>query len=139
MKKSNVLIVFTFTATVFLLMSFIIPQEQKQPAPWDIPDEYKNMENPYAGDKSLDRVGKILYSKHCKSCHGSNGECDGPKAKQLKTFCGDLTSQEFKAQSDGVIYYKSFIGRDEMPNFEKKIPEEEDKWAVVNYMRTFEK
>ena len=128
----------TLAAAVFLLMSFIVPQDQNQPAPWDIPDEYMKMENPHAGDKSLDRVGKMLYSKHCKSCHGNNGECDGPKAKQLETFCGDFTSEDFKSKADGELYYMSFIGRDEMPNFEKKITEEEDRWAIINYIRSFE-
>jgi len=38
-----------------------------------------------------------------------------------------------------VIYYQSFVGRDEMPNFEKKITEEEDRWAIVNFIRTMGK
>ncbi len=139
MKKSSLVMLTALVAGIFMLMSFMVPQEQKKPEPWDIPSKYEKMENPYAGDKSLDRVGKILYSKHCKSCHGNRGECDGPKAKQLETRCGDFTSEEFQLQSDGVLYYKSFIGRDEMPNFEKKIPEEEDRWAVINYMRSMKK
>lgn len=139
MKKTNFLMLSVLITGIFMLMSFIIPQEQKQPAPWEVPSKYKKMENPYAGDKSLDRVGKMLYSKHCKSCHGNNGECDGPKAKQLETYCSDFTSEEFQAQSDGEIYYKSIIGRDEMPNFEKKIPDDEDRWAVINYVRSMKK
>jgi mono/diheme cytochrome c family protein len=118
-----------------LLMAFVIPQDQKKGAPWDIPKEYMEMENPYADDASLDRVGKMLYSKHCKSCHGNKGLGDGPKAKQLDTFPGDFSTEEFQNQKPGVIYYQSFVGRDEMPNFEKEIPDEEDRWAIVNYMR----
>lgn len=139
MKKTNVIMYSVLVAGLFMLMSFVIPQEQKQPAPWEVPSKYQKMENPYADDNSLERVGKMMYSKHCKSCHGNNGEGDGPKAKQLETWCGDFTTEEFQAQSDGVLYYKSFIGRDEMPNFEKKIPEEEDRWAIINYMRGFKK
>jgi hypothetical protein len=30
----------------------------------------------------------------------------------------------------------SFIGRDEMPNFEKKIPDVADRWAVIGFIRT---
>ena len=48
----------------------------------------------------------------------------------------DLSSSEVQGQTDGELYYKSFIGRDEMPNFEKKIRGEEDRWMVVNYMRS---
>lgn len=136
MKKSNLLMLTVFVSGLFMLMSFMAPQEQNKPAPWDIPEKYQKMENPYAGDKSLDRVGKILYAKHCKSCHGNKGEGDGPKAKQLETHIIDFNSEQFQSQSDGVIYYQSIIGRDEMPNFEKKIPEEEDRWAVINYIRS---
>jgi len=136
MKKSNVMMLATMVAGIILLMSFIIPQDQVKPEPWEIPGKYQKMENPYADDESLVKVGKMLYSKHCKSCHGSKGAYDGPKAKQLETWCTSFSEDDFQAQSDGVLYYKSFIGRDEMPNFEKKIPDEEDQWAVINYIRT---
>ena len=122
-----------FTAA---LMAFVVPQDQKEGGPWDIPAKYQKMENPYAGDKSLLKIGKMLYSKHCKSCHGSKGLGDGSKAAQLDTHPGDFTSPEFKEQKDGVLYYKSIVGRDEMPNFEKKIPDEEDQWAVIMYVKS---
>jgi mono/diheme cytochrome c family protein len=121
-----------------ILMAFVIPQDQKKGGPWEIPAKYEKMENPYAGE-DLTKIGKMLWSKHCKSCHGNMGLGDGPKAKQLETWAGDFSTAEFQDQADGVIYYKSYIGRDEMPNFEKKIPDEEDRWAIVNYMRTFKK
>ena len=119
-----------------VLMSLGLPQDKKFGGPWDIPAKYKNMENPKKGDKSLERVGKMLYSKHCKSCHGARGEGDGPKAASMTVGIRSFTSDEVQAQSDGVLYYQSFIGRDEMPNFEKQIPVEEDPWAVINYIRS---
>lgn len=136
MKRSNVMMLSSIVAAVFFLMAFVVPQEQTKPGPWEIPGKYQKMENPYADDADLVKVGKMLYSKHCKSCHGSKGAYDGPKAKQLETWCTSFAEADFQAQSDGVLYYKSFIGRDEMPNFEKKIPDEEDQWAVINFIRT---
>lgn len=136
MKKANLVLLTMITAGTFLLMSFIIPQEQKKPEPWDIPQEYLDKTNPYDEyTKDMQRMGKMLWSKHCKSCHGNNGEGDGPKARQLETFPGDFTTDEFHAQSNGAMYYKSFVGRDEMPNYEKKIPDEEERWALIFYMR----
>jgi mono/diheme cytochrome c family protein len=112
-------------------------QDQKKAGPWKTPDKYLKMKNPAkAGDAEVLKIGKTLYAKHCKSCHGNNGEGDGPKAKQLKTFPGDFKSKEFKAIVDGDLYYRSIIGRDEMPNFEKKITTTEDQWAVVNYIKS---
>ena len=136
-KLINRLIVLAGTiAIAFAFMAFISPQDgQKKGAPWDIPSKYVKMENPYA-DADLDKVGKMLYSKHCKSGHGNSGLGDGPKAKQLETFPGDFTSEDFQSGADGELYYKSFVGRDEMPNYEKKITDEEDRWAIINYLRT---
>jgi len=139
MKRSNVMMLSTVVAAVFLLMSFIIPQDQTKPEPWEVPEEYSNLENPYADDESLIKVGKMLYSKHCKSCHGNKGAYDGPKAKQLETWCTSFAEGEFQEQSDGALFYKSFIGRDEMPNYEKKIPDDEDRWAIVMFIRTLKK
>ena len=103
---------------------------------WEVPEKYQKMENPYAGDASLERVGKMMYAKHCKSCHGNVGLGDGPKAASMEAKMTPFNDPKFQAQSDGTIYYQSIIGKGEMPNFEKKIPEEEDRWAVINYIRT---
>lgn len=120
----------------FAFMALVVPQDQKKGEPWEIPSKYAKMENPYADDADVTKVGKMLYSKHCKSCHGSKGLGDGPKAKQLETFPGDFSSEDFQAGTDGDLYYKSIIGRNEMPNYEKKFVDEEDRWAVINFIRT---
>jgi mono/diheme cytochrome c family protein len=125
-------------AIIFVGFAFTI-QQQKKAGPWEVPAEYQNMENPIANDKASLNKGKMVYMKHCRSCHGNKGLGDGPKAARLKTFPGDFSLAEFHAQSDGEMLYKSIIGRDEMPNYEKKIPSKKDRWAVVNYMRTFKK
>lgn len=124
-------------------MAFValnIAMTRKANEPWDIPAKYKAMKSTIkAGDPSINTVGKELYNQHCRSCHGSKGLGDGPKAKNLKTSCGDFSAKAFQDQADGVIYYQSFVGRDEMPNFEKKITDEGDRWAVVYYIRTLKK
>ncbi len=102
---------------------------------WIVPAKYEKMQNPTDPSVDLD-IGKSLYSKHCKSCHGSKGLGDGTKADEVEGDLGDFSSAEFQAQSDGAIFYKSYIGRNDMPNYEKKIPDEEDVWLLVNYMRT---
>jgi mono/diheme cytochrome c family protein len=137
MKKFNVLIPALVGMAAFFLFAFAIPQDQKKGGPWQIPDKYAKMTNPTKDVDASLATGKMLWGKFCKSCHGNIGKGDGPKAAMLKTFPGDFTTAEFKKQTDGTLYYQSFIGRDEMPNFESKIPEEEDRWAVINYLKTF--
>ena len=102
---------------------------------WVVPDKYVNMKNPT--DPAVDaNIGKALYKKHCQSCHGAEGYGDGSKAAGLKGDLGDFSSAEFQSQTDGELFYKSYFGRGDMPNYEKKIPDEEDMWLIVNYMRT---
>jgi mono/diheme cytochrome c family protein len=122
--------------SVFMLtiLSFTSPSDVNDD--WDIPAKYENMENPYAGEGDPDDIGADLYKQHCRSCHGKEGYGDGSKAGELETEMRELGSEEVQAQSDGILYYKSIIGRDEMPNFEKKIRSEEDQWMVINYIRT---
>jgi len=121
--------------TSVVLFSFVSPQAQKAGEPWVIPANYKSMVNPQKGKGDPDNVGKLLYAKHCKSCHGSIGAGDGPKAGSLDTKIKSFKDGKFQAQSDGEIYFQSFVDRD-MKSFEKKIPAAEDRWAIVNYIRT---
>ena len=105
---------------------------------WVVPDSANKMKNPTDPDDEDDLdIGKTLYDKHCKSCHGKEGLGDGPKASELDSDAGDFSSEEFQSQTDGALLYKTTEGRDDMPSFAKKIASEEDRWLVVNYMRTF--
>ncbi len=120
------------------LVSFISVDEVQDKKPWDIPAEYKSMKNPISSDANSLKIGKMLYNKHCKSCHGTTGKGDGPRARTLKTTdIGDFSSATWHGKyNDGEVYYMSIIGRDEMPNYEKKIPVKKDRWHVVNYIRS---
>lgn len=102
---------------------------------WVVPAKYQTMKNPT--DPKVDlAIGKSLYGKHCKSCHGSEGYGDGVKAKEMKGDLGDFSSKKFQSQTDGALFYKTTFGRDDMPAYNKKIPSDEDRWLIVNYMRT---
>lgn len=120
--------------TGMLLFSFAGPNDPVKD--WDVPAKYKEMKNPHAGNKDLEKVGKMLWAKHCKSCHGNVGLNDGPKAASMKSEMIPFNDPKLQAQNDGILYYQSIVGRGEMPNFEKKIPEEEDRWALINFIRT---
>lgn len=129
--KSNSMLTFSVIAGFAItLVAFTAPQED-----WEVPAKYKSMENKYAGEDE-DGIGEDLFKQHCRSCHGKEGFGDGSKSKELETEMRDLTSADVQKQTDGELYYKAFVGRDEMPNFEKKIKGEEDRWMVINYIRS---
>jgi len=128
--KLNAILIFGLAAVALSLVAFTIPQDD-----WAVPEKYANMKNEFAGEDD-DGIGEELYAQHCKSCHGKEGYGDGTKAKELNTEMRELPSEDVQSQSDGALYYKAIIGRDEMPSFEKKIRDDEDRWMVINYLRT---
>ena len=129
----NKIKLFTFVIVLlFLASGYVLLQDD-----WVVPEKYKNMENPYAQVEDEDDIGKDLYSVHCRSCHGKTGLGDGSKAFELSSDVKDFTANTFKSQPDGAIYFKIIMGRDEMPSFDKKIKEEEDRWMLINYIKNF--
>jgi len=62
------------------------------------------------------------------------GDGKGPKASQLDTEMKTFLSAEFQAQKPGEVYYKTVFGRKDMPKFENKVPDDEERWAVVYYI-----
>lgn len=112
---------------------------QQTPKPWPVPEKNAKMANPVKPDKESLSTAKSLWSLDCASCHGKTGLGDGNKAAQLKTQPQDLTKASLQSQSDGSLFYKISEGRDDMPSFKKKIPDAEDTWSLVNYIRTLKK
>ena len=135
MKKSTIIIM---SAMLSLgLYSFMYLDQSKE---WVVPESAKNVKNPTDKANKQDLAeGKTLYSKYCQSCHGKEGYGDGPKAKEMKGDVGDLSSEKFQVQTDGALFYKITTGRDDMDGFGKKIPDAEDRWLIINYIRTLKK
>ena len=110
-----------------------------QPKPWVAPADKVKLANPVKNDAASLSAGKSLWTTHCSSCHGKTGLGDGSKAAQLKTQPADYSKAAFQSQSDGSLFYKVSEGRDDMPAFKKKIPDQEDIWNLVNFMRSLKK
>lgn len=134
--KAKLLIAVMITG--FMAFSFTF-KSNNQNKPWPVPEAAKSKKNPVKADDQSLTNAKALWSKHCKSCHGATGLGDGSKAAQLDTEAGNFSKPTTQSQSDGSLFYKTSEGRDDMPSFKKKIPDEDDRWALVNYIRTFKK
>jgi mono/diheme cytochrome c family protein len=137
--KSRLFTTVAFLIGGFFLFGIISGFAPFQKKPWAVPDNYKSKKNPVASGADAISAGKALWATHCKSCHGTKGLGDGSKAAQLKTEPGDFSQGDVQSQSDGALYYKTSEGRDDMPSFKKKIPDADDIWNLVHYMRTFKK
>jgi len=110
-----------------------------QTKPWNVPADKAKLANAVKADASSIAAGKVLWSQHCTSCHGKAGLGDGTKAAQLETTPPDFSKALVQGESDGALFFKTSEGRGDMPSFKKKIPDQEDIWNLVNYMRTFKK
>jgi mono/diheme cytochrome c family protein len=114
---------------------------QSDPKPaqeeWVAPVRAAKKKNPIPADEKSIALGKGVYIRECLSCHGTTGKGDGPAAKDLIRKAGDLSNPKMWAQSDGALFWKISEGRTPMPTFEKLIKDENDRWHVINYIRTF--
>ena len=138
MKTFKILSIIGIITFTFYSFTNIVQDE------WVVPEEYVNMTNPTDPSVDLD-IGKSLYSKHCKSCHGKEGYGDGPKAEEQEGDLGDFSSEEYQAQTDGELFYKTSFGRNDMPDYTKKSEEinefikdlDINILAMVNYKHSF--
>jgi len=102
---------------------------------WKAPARAAKKKNPIPSDEKSVAAGKAVYLGQCFTCHGATGKGDGPAAKDLPKKAGDLSNPRMDEQSDGALFWKITEGRTPMPTYEKLL-KEEDRWAVVNYVRT---
>ena len=135
MKTKLMIAAISIAVYLFTAGFKVIPS--RQPKVWVVPDKYLKMANPVASNAESIKAGKELWIKHCQSCHGKSGRGDGTKASELKTEPGNFTLPTTQKQPDGSLFYKISEGREDMPSFKKKIPDAEDMWNLINYVRTF--
>jgi len=128
--------IFRSVIIVLSLTVFFVYAHAQAPA-WQVPAKYTSMKSPLPANKDNLANGKDLYKKNCNSCHGSAGLGDGPKAATLDASCGDFSTAKFQGQSDGTLFFMMSEGKGKMPAFKKTIPEDNDRWAIVQYLRTF--
>lgn len=140
MKKKSSSTEFLGMVTIGALLLFGCNISQAQSNSWTVPKSAVTLKNPEASDAASIKNGKTLYQTYCAPCHGDNGKGDGPAAASLNPKPADHTSEAVQAESDGTIYYKISEGRAHtaMPPF-KAVLHPEQRWAIVNYMRTLAK
>ncbi len=79
--------------------------------------------------------GQKMYYTYCFVCHGSTGRGDGPVAEKTMAKPPSLVNARIKGWKDGGIYHLITSGRGLMGSFASQIPDEKDRWALVNFVR----
>lgn len=112
---------------------------------WEIPADADKTKNPVSATPESIAKGKELYldrnKGNCVFCHGETGAGNEANLPKLRRKPADLTNKErMAAMTDGELFWKITKGiTGIMPAGEKKMPLEEERWHVVNYIRTLAK
>jgi mono/diheme cytochrome c family protein len=111
---------------------------------WELPDDADKTKNPVATSPESIAKGKELYLErtkgNCIFCHGETGAGNEANFPRLRRKPADLTNKERMDKiTDGELFWKITKGINGiMPAGEKRMNEEE-RWHVVNYIRTLPK
>jgi mono/diheme cytochrome c family protein len=111
---------------------------------WELPEDADKTKNPVPTSAESIEKGKTLYLEktkgNCVFCHGETGAGNEANLPKLRRKPADLTNKERQnAMTDGEMWWKISKGINMiMPAGEKRMTEEE-RWHVVNYVRTLAK
>ena len=111
---------------------------------WELPADADRTKNRVPTSEESIAKGKELYLErtkgNCVFCHGETGAGNEANFPRLRRKPADLTNKErMSAMTDGEVFWKMTKGiTGIMPSMEKRLTEEE-RWHVVNYIRTLAK
>ncbi|HEX5883067.1 MAG TPA: cytochrome c [Pyrinomonadaceae bacterium] len=111
---------------------------------WELPADADKTKNPTMPTTESIAKGKELYLErtkgNCVFCHGETGSGNEANLARLRRKPADLSNKErMTAMTDGELFWKISKGINGiMPAGEKRMTEEE-RWHVVNYIRTLAK
>jgi mono/diheme cytochrome c family protein len=120
------------------------PQQDFSKNTWELPDNAAETKNPVAVTPESIAKGKELYMErtkgNCVFCHGETGAGNQENLPKLRRKPADLSNKErMTTMTDGELFWKISKGiTGIMPAGEKRMTEEE-RWHVVNYIRTLAK
>jgi cytochrome c5 len=114
------------------------PPDEHEEGGHEVPHEAAEVPNPIEASEESIAIGAELYANNCALCHGESGEGDGPAASGLAATPADLHEDHVQGLTDGALFYIiSHSAPDSpMPAWEDVLDENE-RWHVVNFLRTF--
>ena len=120
------------------------PEQDFSKNTWELPEDADKTKNPVAVSPESIAKGKELYLErmkgNCAFCHGEDGKGNAESLPRLRRKPADISNKErMSSMTDGEVFWKISKGINGiMPAGEKRMSEEE-RWHVVNYVRTLAK
>jgi mono/diheme cytochrome c family protein len=108
-------------------------------AQFSAPLEVKVSANSIAATADSIEIGSLIYQQHCAACHGPTGAGDGPQAATLNPKPANLRVHLAPGlHSDAQIFawLTNGLPNTAMPAFGDMLSEDQ-RWNVINYIRTF--
>jgi mono/diheme cytochrome c family protein len=98
----------------------------------------KNLTNPLPYNEETVQQGKTAYSYFCGQCHGPTADGNGTVGQSFSPLPTNLADPAVRKQRDGELFYKISLGFRRHPPLATTVSEE-DRWAVINYLRSLSK
>lgn len=97
------------------------------------------LKNPLSGSAEILEIGRAKFDIYCAVCHGAEGKGDGTVAKKMSIQVPSLVSDKARGYNDGRIFHIITDGQGVMSSYAYQITNENDRWAIVNYIRSLQK
>jgi len=131
-RNSRVAILAAAVTAVLAFAGWASAHDEK----WVAPPEAKKMKNPIAPSADNLNAAKAIFMDKCANCHGEKGFGDGPEASMYDVQPSNLADAHMMGDmTDGEIFWKIGEGNKPMPSFKKQLSDEQ-RWQLVNYLRT---
>jgi mono/diheme cytochrome c family protein len=113
------------------------PPAGASPAP-TIDPAWVGRENPLPADAATIERGRAAFLRTCATCHGPDGEGNGPASAGLKPPPANFRDgSRLASKDDDYLFWRISTGihGTAMPAFSGTISEEE-RWAILRYLRS---
>lgn len=119
----------------------VTTQNGKVVQQWQAPAEAAGLTSPVKNRPDAAALGREFYMQKCVDCHGKEGKGNGYMSAQTKRDGKplpptNLASQMVQANTDGELFWKITNGKSPMPAHRVRF-EDEQRWYIVAYLRTF--
>lgn len=129
-RRAGIAALFVALGTTLAVLAFAIQN-------WTALAKARKLKNPFPPSTEALVAGMHVYTNQCQSCHGKYGDGKGEKASELSVAPGDFTdASKINSMTDGELFWQITKGRRPMPAFADKLNEEQ-RWQLVDYIRTF--
>jgi mono/diheme cytochrome c family protein len=93
------------------------------------------LKNPLPKTAEIIEQGQTSYEYFCVMCHGANHDGQGTVGQSFSPLPANLKGPYVQNQADGALFKKISLGFQRHPPMAYTVSEE-DRWALVSFIRT---